>query len=105
MFRDMKIAVRLGLGFSLVIMLLLVIAATGIAKLGNMNESLDRIVSDRYAKVAMANTINEESANIGRYLRNMLLVKDQEQVKQEISKLQESAKVISDNLDKLDKIT
>ena len=57
MFKNMKIGMRLGLSFGLVLVLLSVIAFIGITRLAALNESIDKIANDRYPKTVMANEV------------------------------------------------
>ncbi len=104
MFKNMKIGVRLGLGFGLVVLLLIAVAYVGITRLGGLNDDLNLIVKDRYAKASMAYRINAEVGNIARNLRNMLLTNDPARIREEMNKVQESRKVIAENLEKTEKL-
>lgn len=57
MFKNMKVASRLALGFGLVSFLLLVVAALGLMRLSALNDSIDVIVKERYAKVVITNML------------------------------------------------
>jgi methyl-accepting chemotaxis protein len=102
MFKNMKVATRLGLGFSLVSVLLLAVAVLGLVRLSAMNDSIDLIVKDRYAKVVLANEIGVEVNNIGRYMRNAILVSDASRAKEEAERIHAARKSIGERIDKLD---
>lgn len=53
MFKNMKIGVRLGLGFGLVLVLLSVIAFIGITRLAAVNDITSDIVSNKWLKVGL----------------------------------------------------
>ncbi len=53
--RDMKIGARLGLGFGLILLLLLAISAIGTGGMLRMDTSLNRIVKINYAKIQLTN--------------------------------------------------
>ncbi len=103
MFANMKIGVRLALGFGVVVALMLVIAFMGITRLGHLNESLDQVVSDKYPKTVAANEILKHLNRQARYLRNALLMSDAAQIEKELAGVAESRKIIAENLEKLDK--
>ena len=52
--KNMKVGVRLGAAFGLVILLLIIVSATAIIKTSNINHSIDSIISDRYTKVRLS---------------------------------------------------
>jgi len=101
-FKNMKIGMRLGLGFGLVLILLAVIAFIGVTRLSSINDSLSDMVNDKYPKTVWANNINEGINQIARSMRNTLLLDDKAKVQQELEKIQESRKDIKENLDKLE---
>jgi methyl-accepting chemotaxis protein len=104
MFKNMKIGVRLGLGFGLVVVLLIVIAAVAITRLSQQNDMLNLVVGDRYAKVAMITEIKGETTNIAMSLRNMLLTDKLDEQKKQEEKIFDSRKKIQENVEKLQKL-
>ncbi len=103
MLNNMRIGVRLGLGFGLVVLLLLAVSYIGITRLAALNDTVDVMLKDRYMKVAVAHVINDEVGKIGRLIRNAMLQRDASQVKEEIARIEASRKLIAENLDKLEK--
>ena len=53
MFKNMKIGMRLGLGFGLLLILMSVIAFIGISRLASVNDTVDDIVNDKWDKVVL----------------------------------------------------
>jgi len=104
MFTNMKIGTRLGLGFGLVLLLLGTIAFIAITRMANLNDNIDKIVNDRYPKTVIANDVIDNINKIARSMRNMLIMKDPEQIKKELDRVQDARKVIKESLDKLEKI-
>ncbi|BCB28659.1 methyl-accepting chemotaxis protein [Sulfurimicrobium lacus] len=103
MFKNMKIGVRLGLGFGVVVMLMAAIAFIGITRLSSMNDGMDKMANDRYPKTVMANNLLMNINRIARSMRNVLLLDKPEEVKKELERIDESRKNIKENLEKLDK--
>ena len=104
MFKNMKIGMRLGFGFSLVLILLIIIASIAVSRLSQLNEMLDLVVSDRNIKVSMTTDIKNETNKIAIALRNMMLTdKHDDQLRQE-EKIVEARKKIQDNVEKLQKV-
>ncbi len=103
MFSNMKIGMRLGLGFGLVVFLLAVVAFLGITRLSDINDKLDNVVNDKYPKTVWANNVIGNINLIARSLRNGILnIENKERVKQEMERIGEARKNIKENIDKLD---
>ncbi len=101
MFRNMKIGVRLGLGFGLIILLLVSIAALGLTQMAALNSSVNTLVHDRYPKTVAANTILEHLGVIARAGRNMALLRDQKAVETERARIAASLKAVQEQADEL----
>src|ERR1019366_4406310 len=71
---NLKVGTRLGLGFGVVILLLIVILAVGSENMATMNSETQLIVSDRYVKVELANKVIKSTLDIARLMRNLVLV-------------------------------
>ncbi|APC66880.2 methyl-accepting chemotaxis protein [Ralstonia pseudosolanacearum] len=76
---DMRIGVRLGAAFALVVALLIGIAAVGIQRLDDNNTKMGRIVSERYSLIALSNQIKNNGYKANGILSNLLLVTAPEQ--------------------------
>lgn len=53
MFKNIKIGMRLGMGFGLVVVLMVIIAIIGITRMAVLNESLDNVNSDKWPKILL----------------------------------------------------
>jgi len=73
MFKNLKIGTRLGLGFGLVLLLLVVISATALLRISNLASETSLVVNDRLPKIEMASEIQENTLNIARAIRNVIL--------------------------------
>ncbi|MFK8260065.1 methyl-accepting chemotaxis protein [Erwinia sp. AnSW2-5] len=71
--KNMKVGVRLGAAFGLVILLLIIVSATATIKIGNINQAVGSIVSDRYIKVRLAFDVRDGVNEQIKYLRGMVL--------------------------------
>jgi len=67
---NINIGKRLGIGFAIVILLMVVVAAVALNGISKLNGSADLIVKDRYVKVVIANDIQDHQNNQARFLRN-----------------------------------
>lgn len=99
--KNLKLGARLGLGFGAVIVLLIAMAVVGITRINNVNNYTHVIVHDRFAKMTLANEIEKQVNKQGRSLRDMLLISDENAIKNELAKIDESSKVVDTAFDEL----
>ncbi len=102
MFANMKIGVRLALGFAAVLVLLMAVAGIGYTRVGALNTEVERLTLDLFPKTVAANDIIDAVNTIARRLRNAYIFKGAESQK-EIDQIADQRKIISDRLDKLEK--
>jgi methyl-accepting chemotaxis protein len=76
MFANMKIGVRLGLGFGLILVLLVALALIGLVSMGQIEEHLDDIASDNLLKIERAHEMREAVLRIAIAVRNTALLTD-----------------------------
>jgi len=103
MFKNMKTGVRFGLGFGLVVILLVVITALSITRLSRQDQRLNFIVDDRYSKMAMVMEIDNEINVIAISLRNMMLTDSRDDMFRQEEIILEARKKIEGNIEKLQK--
>ncbi|OHC83854.1 MAG: histidine kinase, partial [Sideroxydans sp. RIFOXYB12_FULL_59_6] len=104
MFKDMKIGMRLGMGFGLVLILLTVISVVSYLRVGQINGEIDDMVEDKFPKTVIANEIINQINVIARALRNSALVSKPEDVQKELARVEEARQLIVAGFEKLDKI-
>ncbi|HEX8785791.1 MAG TPA: MCP four helix bundle domain-containing protein, partial [Telluria sp.] len=76
MLKNLKIGIRLGLGFGAVLLLLLAIAMLGISRMASMNKATVSITADAYPKVVVAKDLIRDTVDLPRQMRGMLLTSD-----------------------------
>ncbi len=101
---NMKVGVRLALGFGVVLVLLFGMTAVGIVKLSQLNDGTNLVVSDRYPKTVLAHNAIDGVNQIGLAMRNMLISPEPESVKKEITAIETARGRIKAELEKLQKI-
>lgn len=75
------------MGFAGVIALLVALAVVGVGRMARVAESIDLILGDRYAKVALAHALENAVNQQGRALRTALIAVDIAIVKEETAKI------------------
>jgi len=76
MFKNMKIGMRLALGFGIVVALLVGIAVVGVTRLANLNASMENITTDKWPKVLLLQDGLAGVNEIGISARDLLLASD-----------------------------
>ncbi len=103
MFKNLKIGVRLGAGFGIVILLMAMIAFIGVTRMEKINNELSDVVGNKFPKTVQANNVIDALNVIGRRMRNALIEKDAEKISKELDQIPEQRKIIGDILEKLEK--
>ncbi|HEX7984907.1 MAG TPA: methyl-accepting chemotaxis protein [Duganella sp.] len=104
MFANMKVAVRLALGFGAVVLLLLVLSLVSMQRMAAMDQDRDLIMEDRYPKVLLANEAAMRTLDNGRQMRSMLLATSDEE-REKYRAIAEGNRVkVGEALAKLDKL-
>ncbi|HOE44179.1 MAG TPA: MCP four helix bundle domain-containing protein, partial [Rhodoferax sp.] len=102
MFANMKIGVRLAIGFALTLVLLIVVSVIGVARIAALQTEVEGLVKDKFPKTVVANDAIDAINTIARRLRNAYIFPAAEGQK-ELDAIPEQRKVISDRLEKLEK--
>jgi len=101
---NLKIGMRLGLGFGLIILLLAFVALISIVHLRSGGNKTDEIVNNRYAKVQLLVKIRSNASSYGRNMRNALLASDSEERKAYFVAMKAAAAGNGDAMGKLEKV-
>ncbi|HLA35834.1 MAG TPA: methyl-accepting chemotaxis protein [Rhodocyclaceae bacterium] len=100
--RNMKIGMRLGFGFALVIAFLMMVAVVGIVRIGGIHDEVD-VLEQAFTKTVYANTVIDNVNVVARAMRNAALLKEPADVNREIERALAARKVVGENLGKLEK--
>nr|WP_221403952.1 methyl-accepting chemotaxis protein [Pseudoduganella umbonata] len=76
----MKIGVRLGLGFGVLLLLLLGVATLAITRMADMDKVTDEITGEAYPKVITAQDMVRDAIDAGRHMRGMLLTNSETEI-------------------------
>ncbi|MEY4528272.1 MAG: hypothetical protein RL768_1991 [Nitrospirota bacterium] len=103
MLENMKLGVRLGLGFAVVLMSLVIASGIGIMNLSDFKEIAAKIVGWSYPKVQMVNDVIKNTLDNGRQVRNIALSTNPAEIDDFFKKMDENRKKNGELLEKLDK--
>lgn len=104
MFQNLKVSVRLALGFGVVIILLLTLSVISIHRLSAIDDSMDKMIEDRYVKVLLAHETIKLTLDNGRQLGVMVLSSSDDESEKYKKEVEENRVAISDALKKLEKM-
>ena len=102
MLNNLKIGLRLGAGFAITLVLLILVSVIGISRINQINDEINSLVKVDFPKTIWTGEIDGAINTIARRLRNSLLFSGDE-ARREIEAVAEQRKIISDAIDKLDK--
>ncbi|MFL6698497.1 MAG: methyl-accepting chemotaxis protein [Vitreoscilla sp.] len=97
----LKIGPRLTSCFALVVALLIATSIIGISKIAAVEASTETILHDRFVKVRLAQTIENELNRQARALRTSLIATDPQVVHGELEKVEASTPVVAAAIDRL----
>ena len=101
MFNNIKIAVKLRLGFGTILAMLAIVSTIGMLNMGRLSDRSQYMVEDAYAKIKLVNDMHKNVLSIARGLNLLPLIdnhSEREKIKLDIQKNRDS---ISEILDKL----
>jgi methyl-accepting chemotaxis protein len=103
MFKNMKIGTRLGLGFGLILVLLLAISSLAYLRLNELNQEIDLLVTDKFPKTVQANDMIDSLNVMARAMRNAMLLKNEAEIQKEIARIPDERKKIDGIIEKMEK--
>jgi len=104
MLSNLKIGTRLTLGFSVMILMMILISGIAITSFSRINGKVDVITDDKWPKAVMLNEINNSINVTARALRNMVISPLPEVKAKELGRITEANKAIAKNMEQLDKV-
>ncbi|MGZ8176260.1 MULTISPECIES: HAMP domain-containing methyl-accepting chemotaxis protein [Methylobacter] len=103
MFKNMKVGMRLGLGFGVVLLLMITVIYSGISAMSSQNDKMDQIVNENAYKTALSNTMSENVHIVSRILRTITLLDDQAAMQVEKAKMDKARAAYNKAWDDLEK--
>jgi len=103
MFKNLKIGVRLGLGFGIVLVLLVVLALTAFTRLSNLNHEIEYMLNDRFPKTVWANDVIDLVNQVARGARSALLLAQPDEIQKELDNIAKARKTATERYQRLEK--
>jgi methyl-accepting chemotaxis protein len=100
----MKVGVRLGLGFGLIVALMLIASAMSIHRISGLHDSIDLIIKNRYSKIVAIGDLQSKINEQARFLRNAMIAVNPADVDKWLVKLDEDSNQIKAIFDKLEEV-
>jgi methyl-accepting chemotaxis protein len=104
MLKNMRIGTRLGMGFAIATVFLLVIAVLSVFRIGTIGSSINQVLQDKFPKTVLSNEIMDHSDAAAISARNVLLMANKDQIDAELKSIQENRGGVTDVLARLDKM-
>lgn len=102
MFKNMKIGARLGLGFGVTLVLMVIIIATGIFRLSGVNQLTEQIVTKDWTKAVIANDIIDHANDNAKASMELFLTKDKALINRTLERMEQNKKTITGKMQELE---
>ncbi|TGU71590.1 methyl-accepting chemotaxis protein [Geomonas terrae] len=102
--QDMKIGVRLSVGFGIILLLLLAIGAISVFGMLRMDRGMETIVKKDYAKIKLANEATKNVTAIVSSIQSMVLASDPAARREENKKIELTRQQYKTAMDQLEKL-
>lgn len=103
MFKNLRIGMKLGLGFGVVLLLLAIVVVVGVTRMSALNQVTETIVNEDWIKVSLANDVADLTNNNAQATMQIFLA-DKQAAPRLLERIEGNKKKISDILDKLDEL-
>src|SRR3569623_97321 len=87
-FTNMKIGARMGAGFGLVLVLVLLVAAFGLIRISQIQGHLDQVTGDHMVKIKLVGTMRDTLQTVAISVRNLVLLTDDGAMEAEAKRIQ-----------------
>src|SRR5690242_1674030 len=98
----MKIGMRLGVGFALVLLLTAGAVLVGMSRLSNVNGIVNRIAQKDFQKVKLCNELARLANDNGRAASELFLLRDKAQVEELLQRMRSNSENITKHLDTIE---
>ena len=104
MFKNMKIGMKLSLGFGVVLTLLLLLGGISISKIKGLGNDAEKMADDKWPKAQISYEIKGEINLVARAIRNALLTNDGEILQKELARISGAREKVNKHLEDLTKL-
>ncbi|MBW7841515.1 MAG: methyl-accepting chemotaxis protein [Ignavibacterium sp.] len=101
MLNNMKIGVRLALGFGIAALVILILNVLSIVNLNALNDDMSVVIKDRFPKTIWANDIIDMINDNSRAIRNAFILDDPEEIAKELKRLDAGKDLVDARVDSL----
>ncbi|MCK9296156.1 MAG: methyl-accepting chemotaxis protein, partial [Desulfobulbaceae bacterium] len=98
MFKNMRIGLRLGIGFGTLLILMGIMAGVSYKQLRGLEEMFAKVVSDRFPKTVQANNITSAINLAARSTRNIVLSSDPKVIEKQYERIAEAKNLANSNV-------
>jgi len=102
--KNLKIGVRLGIGFGLLLALLSFISVFSIIRVNNLDKEINSMATDKFPKTMLVNELTDAINVTARATRNMVIDTSPASVQKELERITEQRKIVDDRVEKLTKM-
>lgn len=103
MLKNLKIGVRLAIGFGVLLLLMLVLGGVATREISVLKGDVHEITDEFFPATVLANDVIDNVNLVARSLRNIALAADQGEIEQEKQRITNARGIIKDRLEKLQK--
>jgi methyl-accepting chemotaxis protein len=100
-FANLSVRGKLLAGFSLLLALTILVAATALVKMAGVNSSVETILKERYAKVKLATEIVKHASEVGRLVRSAILADAPQEMEDDIRRVEELRNQNAESFEKI----
>jgi methyl-accepting chemotaxis protein len=105
MFKNLRIGLRLGIGFAIALLLLIIVAGIGVMRVAELQQDIVGLVKDKNVKAKLGNDVIDNINLVGRAHRNILILKTDEALRTEMDRIVEARKHVTSEFEALDKFS
>ncbi|GFO70183.1 hypothetical protein GMLC_37620 [Geomonas limicola] len=102
--KNLRIGVRLGVGFGLLLTLLCVMSVFSIIRVNSLDHEINQMATDKFPKAVLVNDAVDATNITARATRNILLDTSPASVGKEVERIVEQRKIAGERMDKLSKM-
>jgi len=102
---NLKVGQRLGLGFALLLAMLIAVVIMALRDLASVNHALEHVVEENFSRIVDLNSMSEQAHIEQRVVRSMILLSAAEAIEVERRKIQEARKAFDQSFASVSKNT